>query len=165
MCAVSRPNCYWISSNDGQSHHINFSFCVCTQYSDVFGLETESLSTNNFYKQKLRLKDEEPVYIKNYRSPHSQKDEIQGQVQKLIKDKVVVPSVSAYNSPLLLVPKKSTPDSDKKKRRLVIDYRQINKKLLSDKLPLPRIDDVLDQLGRWQVFTKSSLIKKALNSF
>jgi len=54
---------------------------LCAQYSDVFALETESLSTNNFYKQKLRLKDEEPVYIKNYRSPHSQKDEIQAHVQ------------------------------------------------------------------------------------
>jgi len=119
---------------------------------NVFGLETESLSTNNFYKQKLRLKDEEPVYIKNYRSPHSQKDEIQAQVQKLIKDKIVEPSVSAYNSPLLLVPKKSIPGSDIKKSRLVIDYRQINKKLLSDTFPLPRIDDILDQLGRAKYF-------------
>jgi len=79
------------------------------------------------------LKDKEPVYIKNYRSPHSQKAEVQAQVQKLIKDKIVEPSVSAYNSPLLLVPKKSILDSDKNKWRLVIDYRQINKKLLSDK--------------------------------
>jgi len=50
------------------------------------------------------------------------------QVQKLIKDKIVEPSVSAYNSPLLIVPKKSMSRSDKKKWRLVIDYRQINKK-------------------------------------
>ncbi|KAH8376522.1 hypothetical protein KR200_007314, partial [Drosophila serrata] len=119
---------------------------LCTRYTDIFGLETESITTNNFYKQKLRVKDDAPVYIKNYRSPHSQVQEIQSQVQKLIDDKIVEPSTSAYNSPLLLVPKKSLPDSDKKKWRLVIDYRQINKKLLSDKFPLPRIDDILDQL-------------------
>jgi len=35
----------------------------------------------------------------------------------------------------------------------VIDYRQINKKLLSDKFPLPRIDDILDQLGRAKYFS------------
>jgi len=63
------------------------------------------------------------------------------------------PSVSAYNSPLLLVPKKSIPGTDKKKWRLRIDYRQINKKLLSDKFPLPRIDDILDQLGRAKYFS------------
>jgi len=44
---------------------------LCGKYTDVFGLETESITTNNFYKQKLRLKDDEPIYIKNYRSPHS----------------------------------------------------------------------------------------------
>jgi len=37
---------------------------LCTQYNDIFGLETEPISTNNFNKQKLRLKDDEPVYIK-----------------------------------------------------------------------------------------------------
>jgi len=28
---------------------------LCGKYTDVFGLETESITTNNFYKQKLRL--------------------------------------------------------------------------------------------------------------
>jgi len=68
-------------------------------------LETEPISTHNFYKQKLRLKDDEQVFIKNYRSPHSQVNEIQKQVGKLITDGIVEPSVSEYNSPLLLVPK------------------------------------------------------------
>jgi len=57
------------------------------------------------------LKDEKPIYIKNYRNPHSQKDEIQKQVQKIINEKL-------WN-----------PLYEKKKWRLVIDYRQINKKL------------------------------------
>jgi len=29
----------------------------------MFESETEPISTNNFYKQKLRLKDDEPVHI------------------------------------------------------------------------------------------------------
>ena len=49
---------------------------LCTEFSDIFGLETEAISTNNFYEQKLRLKDTQPVYIKNYRIPHSHKQEI-----------------------------------------------------------------------------------------
>lgn len=126
---------------------------ICSEYIDIFALESEPITVNNLYKQQLRLKDDEPVYTKNYRSPHSQVEEIQAQVQKLIKDKIVEPSVSQYNSPLLLVPKKSSPNSDKKKWRLVIDYRQINKKLLADKFPLPRIDDILDQLGRAKYFS------------
>jgi len=59
-------------------------------------LETEPISTNSFYKQKLRLKDDEPVYIKNYRSPHSQVNEIQKHVGKLFTDGIVEPYVSEY---------------------------------------------------------------------
>lgn len=126
---------------------------LCSKYIDVFALESDKISVNNFYKQKLRLKDLEPVYIKNYRLPHTQKDEIYRQVDKLIQDDIVEPSASAYNSPILLVPKKSLPGSQEKRWRLVVDYRQINKKLIADKFPLPRIDDILDQLGRAKFFS------------
>ena len=40
---------------------------LCSEYSDIFGLESETITTNNFYEQKLKVKDTQPVYIKNYR--------------------------------------------------------------------------------------------------
>lgn len=126
---------------------------LCSDYSDVFGLETEPITANNFYRQNIRLRDRDPVYIKNYRIPHSQRDEINEQVTKLISDGLVEPSISEYNSPLLLVPKKTLPNSAQKRWRLVVDYRQINKKVVADKFPLPRIEDILDQLGRAKYFS------------
>lgn len=126
---------------------------LCTEYADVFALETDRISANNFYSQTLKMVDTTPVYIKNYRIPHTQKSEIEKQVKKLINDGIVEPSNSAYNSPILIVPKKSLPGSDEKRWRMVIDYRQINKKLVADKFPLPRIDDILDQLGRARYFS------------
>ena len=113
---------------------------LCTEYSDIFALETETVTTNNFYKQKLRLSDRTPSYIKNYRIPHAHKAEVNRQVKKLVDDGIVEPSTSNYNSPLLLVPKKSLPNSKEKRWRLVIDYRQVNKKLIADKFPLPTIE-------------------------
>jgi len=72
----------------------------------------------NQYQQTIFIsKDNEPIYIKNYRSPHSHIEEIQKQVGKLISDKIVEPSVSEYNSPLLLVSKKSLPNSGQRKWR------------------------------------------------
>ena len=67
--------------------------------------------------------------------------------------KIVEPSFPEYNSLILLVPKKSLPDSYEKRWRLVIDYRQISKKLLSNNFPLPRIGDILDQLNRAKSFS------------
>jgi len=126
---------------------------LCSKYVDIFALESDKISTNNFYSQKLRVSDPSPVYIKNYRTPHSQKDEIVRQVEKLQRDGIVEPSASNYNSPIILVPKKSLPNNPDKRWRLVVDYRQINKKLIADKFPLPRIDDILDQLGRAKFFS------------
>ena len=126
---------------------------LCNQYIDIFALESDKITTNNFYKQKLRVKDDNPIYIKNYRTPYSQKDEIKKQIEKLQTDGIIEPSVSEYNSPILLVPKKSLPGQSDKRWRLVVDYRQINKKLIADKYPLPRIDDILDQLGRAKYFS------------
>ena len=46
---------------------------------------------------------------------------------------------------------------DKKKWRLVIDFRQLSKKTIEDKYPLPRTEEILDNLGRCQYFTTLDL--------
>lgn len=78
------------------------------EFSDIFALKTDKLTHNNFYKQTLRLRDQQPVYTKSYRIPQSQKSEINNQVSHMLKNDIIEPSTSSYNSPVLLVPKKST---------------------------------------------------------
>lgn len=124
---------------------------LCKQYSDVFAMEQDKYSVNNFYKQKLRIKDDTPVYVKQYRLPKSHKKEINAQVKTLLENDLIEPSCSDFNSPLLLVPK---PELNGKKRwRMCVDYRLVNKKLVADKYPLPRIDEILDNLGRAKYFS------------
>lgn len=124
---------------------------LCSEYSDVFALKTDKMSVNNFYTQKLRITDHEPVCIKNYRLPQAHKEEINKQVKKLLEDDLIEPSCSNFNSPLILVPK---PDlGAEKKWRMCVDYRLVNKKLIADKYPLPRIDEILDGLGRAKFFS------------
>lgn len=124
---------------------------LCTEFSDIFAMPDDQMSINNFYEQTIRTNDNEPVYVKNYRLPHSQKQEINTQVQKLLDNELIEPSVSNYNSPLILVPKKSP--TGEKRWRMCVDYRMLNRKLIADKFPLPRIDDILDNLGRAKYFS------------
>lgn len=124
---------------------------LCVEYADIFTLDTDQMTVNNFYEQKLRLKSDEPVFTRNYRTPHSQKQEIDKQVRKLLDNNLIEHSISEYNSPIILVPKKGT-DSERK-WRLCIDYRKLNKNLIPDRHPLPRIDDILDNLGRAKYFS------------
>lgn len=125
------------------------------QNSDIFCTSEEKLTTNNFYTQNIHLKDPVPVYIPNYKNIHSQNGEIRQQIQAMLEEDIIEPSISSYNSPILLVPKKS--EDNNKKWRLVVDFRQLNKKILADKFPLPRINDILDQLGRAKYFSTLDL--------
>lgn len=79
---------------------------ICESYSDIFALKDDRMTTNNFYERKFRMVDSSPVYIKNYRLAHTQKEEINRQVQNLLDNNLIEPSSSNYNSPLILVPKK-----------------------------------------------------------
>lgn len=124
---------------------------LCTEYSDIFSIDTDKMTVNNFYTQTLKMVSTEPVYTKNYRTPYSQKEEINKQIEKLLKNNLIENSISEYNSPIILVPKKG--NSDDKKWRMCIDYRKLNQNLIADRYPLPRIDDILDNFGRAKYFS------------
>lgn len=124
---------------------------LVTDYADIFSVAGDVPSTNNFYEQKLKLKSDNAVYIKNYRLPYTQKTEINNQVKELLKNNLIEPTISEYNSPIILVPKKSL--DGEPKFRLCIDYRAVNKNLIPDKFPLPRMDDILDNLGKAKYFS------------
>lgn len=128
---------------------------ICEEYADCFHLDGDTLTVNNFYKQKISMADNNPVYIKNYRLPQAQQNEINEQVDELLKNNIIETSVSPFNSPLLVVPKKDS--QGEKKWRLVVDFRQLNKKIIDDKFPLTRLDDVLDTLGRAKYFSTLDL--------
>nr|KYP72073.1 Transposon Ty3-G Gag-Pol polyprotein [Cajanus cajan] len=64
---------------------------------------------------------------------------------------MVRPSVSPWGAPVLLVKKKNSGT------RLCVDYRQLNKLTIKNKYPLPRIDDLMDQLRGALVFSKIDL--------
>ncbi|XP_067633073.1 retrovirus-related Pol polyprotein from transposon 412 isoform X3 [Eurosta solidaginis] len=128
---------------------------LCLKYDDIFALKTDRMTLNNFYEQKLRLTDTNPVYIKNYRLPYCQREEINKQVDNLLQNDLIEHSYSNYNSPLILVPKKNP--NGQKSYRMCVDFRAVNKKLIADKFPLARIDDILDNLGRAKYFSTMDL--------
>ena len=128
---------------------------LCNRYRDVFFLPGDRLSVNNFYKQSITPVDDTPVFRKNFRMPKSHEAEVDRQVQAMLDDDIIEDSVSAYNSPVFLVPKKG--QNDTKKWRLVVDFRELNKKIPQDRFPLPRIEDILDSLGKAKFFSTLDL--------
>ncbi|GJQ86388.1 hypothetical protein Trydic_g8478 [Trypoxylus dichotomus] len=120
---------------------------LCTKYKDVFFYEQSDLTFTNAVKHEIRTTDNDPVFCKSFRYPYHLQQEIQNQIQKLLDNRIIRSSVSPYSSPVWIVPKKLDA-SGRKKWRLVVDYRKLNERTIEDKYPLPRIDEILDNLGK-----------------
>jgi hypothetical protein len=73
------------------------------------------------------------------------------QLEELLKKGYIRPSVSPWGAPVLFMKKKDGT------LRLCIDFRQLNKVTMKNKYPLPRIDDLFDQLRGTRIFSKIDL--------
>lgn len=111
-----------------------------------FHLPDDKLGFTKDIQHSIETTDELPVNSKYPRYPEVHKQEIKEQTEKLLKNKSIVPSKSPYNSPVWIVPKKEDAEGNKR-WRMVIDYRKLNEKTISDVYPIPNITEILDQVG------------------
>ena len=85
------------------------------------------------------------------RLPYALRAELEEEMNKLMDIGCIEPSTSPHASPLVLVRKKNGG------LRVCIDYRNVNKDTVPDKYPMPRIDELVDMVGRQQPTVFSSL--------
>ncbi|KAJ4954819.1 hypothetical protein NE237_011602 [Protea cynaroides] len=74
--------------------------------------------------------------------------ELKVQLQELLDKGYIRPSISPWGAPVLFMKKKDGSVC------LCIDYRELNKLTIKNRYPLPRIDDLFDQLQGAKVFSK-----------
>ncbi len=97
----------------------------------------------------IELKPEaEPVSRAPYRLSPKEQEEMEQQIKDLLAQGLIRPSYSPWGAPILFVPKKDG------RWRMCIDYRALNKVTVKDKYPLPKIDELLDRLGKAKYFSK-----------
>ena len=82
-----------------------------------------------------------------YRLSPAELAKVKSQVQDLLERGLIEPSASAYGAPILFVKKKTG------ELRMLVDYRALNKLTNKNRNPLPRIDDLFDELHSAQYFT------------
>jgi hypothetical protein len=78
--------------------------------------------------------------------------EMQTQVTDLLKHGLIHKSTSPFRAPVLLVKKKTG------EMRMCVDYRALNKVIVANRYPLPRIDDLLDKMQGATVFSTLDLL-------
>ncbi|KAI3772311.1 hypothetical protein L6452_03493 [Arctium lappa] len=92
-----------------------------------------------------------PIARAPYRLAPAKMKEMMTQLQELLDKGFIRPSTSPWGAPVLFVQKKDG------SMRMCIDYRELNKLTVKNKYPLPRIDDLFDQLQGESYFSKIDL--------
>ena len=93
----------------------------------------------------------DPISLTLYQMTPAELRELKIQLQELVDKGFIQPSVSPWGAPVLFVRKKDGT------LRVCIDYRQLNRVTIKNRYPLPRIDDLFDQLRGACVFSKIDL--------
>ncbi|TYK03797.1 pol protein [Cucumis melo var. makuwa] len=125
---------------------------VVKEYPDVFPDELPGLPPPREIDFAIELEpNTAPISRAPYRMAPTELKEMKVQLQELLDKGFIRPSVSPWGAPVLFVKKKD------ESMRLCIDYRELNKVTVKNRYPLPRIDDLFDQLQGATVFSKIDL--------
>ena len=128
------------------------SIPVVSEFSKVFPTDLPGLPPDREIDFCIDVEPgTQPISIPPYRMTPTELKELKKQLQDLSRKCFIRPSVSPWGAPVLFAKKKDG------SMRVSIDYRQLNKVTIRNKYPIPRIDDLFDQLQGASVFSKIDL--------
>ena len=118
---------------------------------NVFSLEEGERGETDLVRMAIDTYDASPRKQAPRRMPYTVRQEVAKQLKAMQQSGVIQPSCSPWSSPVVMVRKKDG------SHRFCVDYRGLNSVTKADTFPLPRIDDLLDQLGKAKYFSTLDL--------
>ncbi|KAD7480443.1 hypothetical protein E3N88_03579 [Mikania micrantha] len=125
---------------------------IVREFPDVFPDDLPGIPSDRDVEFRIDLiPGAKPIAKAPYRLAPSELQELMTQLQDLLDKGFIRPSILPWGAPVLFVKKKDG------SLRMCIDYRELNKVTVKNKYPLPRIDDLFDQLQGASWFSKIDL--------
>jgi hypothetical protein len=125
---------------------------VVCEYPDVFPEELPGMPPDRDIEFVIELiPGTAPIAQRPYRMNPQELEELKKQLADMLSKGLIRPSASPWGSPVLFVDKRDGTI------RLCVDYRKLNEVTIKNKYPLPKIEDLFDQLNGAKVFSKIDL--------
>ena len=123
---------------------------LCSDFQDVLhGTPGCTMLTEHSIPSGLST----PVRQVPYRLPYARREWVKKEIEAMFQDGVIESSISDWASPIVLIEKKDGGI------RFCVDYRKLNSVTQGDAYPMPRVDELLDQLGNSQYLTTLDLAR------
>ena len=101
-----------------------------------------------------------PVFVKQYTTPLEYQNFIDDETKRLEEAGLISRSLSNWSAPCMVVPKKQDPDNPREVQlRMVIDYRQLNKRIITSRAP-DRNGKIGKVILNYPIPTKESLLAR-----
>jgi hypothetical protein len=140
-----------LSVDDKESNPIE-AIRIVSEFPDVFPEELPGMPPERKVEFAIELiPGTAPISKRAYRVSGRELVELKKQIDELLENGYIRPSTSPWAAPMLFVEKK---DGTK---RMCFDYRALNEVTVKNKYPMPRIEDLFDQLRGASVFSKIDL--------
>ena len=145
--------CHLVRVRDVEAEPLTLqSVPVVNEFIDVFPEELPGLPPEREVEFGIDLiPGTQPISIPPYRMAPTELRELKEQLKDLFEKRFIRPSMSPWGEPVLFVRKKDGT------LRMCIDYRQLNRVTIKNKYPLPRIDDLFNQLQGARCLSKIDL--------
>jgi hypothetical protein len=125
---------------------------VVRDFPDVFPKELPGMPPDREVEFVIDLLLETaPISKRPYMMSVEELKELKKQLTELQEARYIRPTSSPWGAPVLFVPKKDG------SQRMCMDYRSLNDVTIKNKYPLPRIEDLFDQMRGARVFSKIDL--------
>jgi hypothetical protein len=125
---------------------------VVCEYLDVFPEELPGMPPDRDIEFMIELIPRTaPIAQQPYHMNPQELEELKKQLANMLSKGLIYPSASPWGSPVLFVDKRDSTI------RLCVDYCKLNEVTIKNKYPLPKIEDLFDQLNGAKVFSKIDL--------
>jgi hypothetical protein len=126
-----------------------FEVPVVNEFPDVLPEDLPGMPPDQDIEFVIELKlGTAPIYKTLFRMTTPELVELKEHIKELLEKGFIHPSSSSWGAPVIFIPKKDGT------QRLCVDYRALNEVTIKNKYPLPRIDDLFNQLRGVCVFSK-----------
>ena len=121
----------------------------------MFALNDHELGETDLVTHSIDTGNARSVQTLPRRLPYALRKELESELSTLLDTGCIEPCVSPYSSALVLVRKKGGG------LRICVDYRALNRDTVTDKYPIPRIDELIDRVGacKAKIFSALDLMK------